>query len=120
MKTTVFTHKGMIGILSSENAEGLIAKPAGGNLGCICDASMVEIQKEALDLLNNIPKGRDGLGEIDVFQAGDKVIFGWLGGYMKAFKPNEIKTSRDYKPNLLKATDGVVTPKEFIEYVDSI
>ncbi len=33
------------------------------------------ISKEALDALKTIPKGYDGLGEIDVFQSGDKIVF---------------------------------------------
>lgn len=120
MNTTVFTHKGFIGIQSSPDAEGFLAKPGNGNLGCVLDASKVLISPEALELLKKIPKGHDGLGEIDVFPSGDKVIFGWLGGYMKAFLPEEIETSREYDPSLLKATEGVETPKEFIEMVDSL
>ena len=68
MKTTIFAYKGIIGIQSSPDAEGLIAKPGNGNLGCVIDAASVEIQKEALDLLLKIPKGRDGLGDFDVLK----------------------------------------------------
>lgn len=119
MKTQVFTHKGVIGIMSSEDAEGLIAKPVNGNLGCVCDASMVEIQKEALDLLKNIPKGAGGLGVIEVYGADGIVLFGWLGGYMQAFKLIDIETSRDYDPSLLTATEGVVPTQDFIDYVEA-
>ena len=120
MKTTVFQHKGMIGILSSPDAEGFIAKPGNGNLGCVVDASQVEISKDALDLLKTIPRGHDGLGEIESFKAGDKNVFGWLGGYMKAFRPADIETSRDYNPSILTATEGVEVPKEFKDFVDSL
>lgn len=117
--TKVFIYKGIMGIQSNENSDALIAKPGNGNLGCVCDASKVQISKEALDALKSIPRGHDGLGEIDIFQSGDKVIFGWLGGYLKAFKPENIETSIDYNPSLLKHSDDVEIPKEFIEFVDS-
>ena len=120
MKTTIFAYKGIIGIQSSPDAEGLIAKPGNGNLGCVIDAASVEIQKEALDLLLKIRKGHDDLGDFDVFQADDKkIIISWLGGYLKVFIPNKTETSRDYNPKLLVATDGVVAPKEFIDYIDA-
>jgi hypothetical protein len=117
--TKVFIYKGIVGIQSEETSDALIAKPVGGNLGCVCDASKVKISKEALDALKTIPKGHDGLGEIDVFKSGDMIVFSWLGGYLKAFKPNEIETSRDYNPNLLTHSEDVDIPKEFIDFVDS-
>ncbi|MEK6828566.1 MAG: hypothetical protein AABY15_00370 [Nanoarchaeota archaeon] len=120
MKTKIFVYKGIVGIQSGPDAEGFIAKPGNGNLGCVLDASSVEISKEALDLLVKIPKGGGGLGEIDVFQSGDKIIIGWLGGYLKAFKPESIETSRDYNPGLLTHTDGVEVPNEFKEFIDSM
>lgn len=119
MKTTIFAHKGVIGILSSPDAEGFFAKPGGNNLGCVLDASSVEISEEALELLKSVRKGLGGLGDFDVFQSGDKVVIGWLGGYTKCFSPSEIETSRNYCPNLLKSSLGVVTPQEFIEFVDA-
>jgi hypothetical protein len=120
MKTTIFTYKGIVGILSSPDAEGMIAKPGNGNIGCVVDGSMIEISPDALEVLKQIPRGHDGLGDIDCFGSNDgKVVFGWLGGYMKAFSPNEIETSRDYNPGLLTATENVETPKTFIEWVDA-
>ena len=118
--TKVFIYKGVVGIQSEETSDALLAKPGNGNLGCVCDASKVKISKDALDALKAIPKGNDGLGEIEVFKANDgMVIFGWLGGYLKAFRPDKIETSRDYNPNLLKHTDDVKIPKEFIDFVDA-
>jgi hypothetical protein len=78
--TKVFIYKGVIGIQSEETSEALLVKPDVGTLGCICDASKVKISKEALDVLKTIPKGHDGLGEIDTYQSGDKILFMWLGG----------------------------------------
>ena len=120
MKTKVFSYKGMIGILSAPDAEGMIAKPEGGNFGVVVDGSQIEISEEALQLLKNVPKGHDSLGDIDVFKAdGDKIIFGWIGGYMTAFPARSIEGSRDYDPKLLTATEGVVVPVDFINYVES-
>jgi hypothetical protein len=110
----------MIGILSAPDAEGMIAKPEGGNFGCVVDGSQVEISEETLQLLKNIPKGHDSLGEIDVFKADDgRVIFGWIGGYMTAFPARNAEASREYDPKLLTATAGVVAPQDFIDYVES-
>lgn len=121
MRTSIFAYKGIIGILSSPEAEGLIAKPGNGNLGCVLDASKIDISIEALELLKTIRRGRGGLGEIDIFKAGDtKVIFGWLGGYMKLFKPSEIETSRDYDPSLLVSSEDVIIPEDFKKVVESI
>lgn len=116
--TKVFIYKGIVGIQSEETSDAIITKPGGGSLGCVCDADKVKISKEALEALKKIPQGNDGLGEIDVFKSGDKTIFGWLGGYIKAFNPNNIETSRDYDPNLLKSSEDVEIPKEFMEFVD--
>lgn len=96
MRTKIFAYKGVVGIQSGPDAEQIMAKPGGGNLGCVFNAEGVDISPEALGLLNNIPRGRDSLGEIDVFQAGDKVIVGWLGGYLKAFNPKNVETSREF------------------------
>ncbi len=118
--TKIFYYKGFIGIQSNENSDALIAKPGNGNLGCVCDASKVKISQEALDVLKTIPRGRDGLGEIDVFKSGDMITIGWIGGYLKAFKPSDIETSRDYDPNLLSADDDVEIPIEFMDFIDKI
>jgi hypothetical protein len=117
--TTIFTHKGVIGIQSDPDSDALIAKPENGSLGCVCHATKIKISKEALDLLKTIPRGHDSLGEINVFKDSEgNVIFGWFGGYLKAFVPSDIETSRDYDPSLLTHSDGVETPKSFIEFID--
>jgi hypothetical protein len=118
--TTVFIYKGIVGIQSDPTENDFISKPGGGSLGCICDGSTVKISKDALDALKTIPRGRDGLGEIEIYKTGDKVIFGWLGGYLKAFDPKEIETSRDYNPSVLTHTDDVEIPKAFMEFVDTM
>jgi len=118
MRTKIFAYKGIVGIQSGPDAENMVAKPENGNLGCVLEAQGIDISPEALELLKSIPRGRDGLGEVDVFQAGDKIIFGWLGGYMKAILPEQCETSRDYNPSLLNSTEGVEAPEDFRKFVD--
>lgn len=122
MKTKVFAHKGFIGILSDPKADGLVASPVSGSFGCVIENATenVEISEEALKALKTISKGRDSLGEIDVFgDAGGKIIFGWMGGFMSAFKATDVQASREYDPSLLVATEGVEAPQDFIDFVDS-
>ena len=122
MKTKVFAHKGYIGILSDPKADGLVASPENGSFGCVIENANenVEISEEALKTLKTISKGHDSLGEIDVFGAdGGKVIFGWMGGFMSAYKASSVETSREYDPSLLVATEGVEAPQDFIDFVDS-
>ena len=121
-QTEVFAYKGFIGILSNPSHEGIIAHPGNGNLGVVMDASKVRISNEALTLLKSIKKGRDCIGDIDVFTTNDnKVIFSWLGGYMNIVKANEIVGSREYDPSHLKAYNGEINvPSDFIEAVDEI
>ena len=119
MKTKIFAYKGIVGIESNPDAEGLLAKPGGGNIGCVLNAASAEISQEALDVLKSIPRGRDGLGDIDVFKADDgRVIIGWLGGYKKVVTKDS-ETSRDYNPSLLQATENVEVPEDFKEFVDT-
>jgi hypothetical protein len=51
--------------------------------------------------------------------AGGKVIFGWMGGFMGAYKATDVETSREYNPSLLVATEGVEAPQDFIDFVNS-
>ncbi len=120
MRTKIFAYKGYVGILSGPDAEHMVAKPGNGNLGCVFKAQGVDVSPEALTLLKSVGRGSGGLGEVDIFQAGDKVIIGWLGGYLKAFKPSEIEMSRDYNPGLLSSTEGVEVPEEFKKFIDGI
>ncbi len=119
-KTKVFAYKGMIGIECDPESDALIAKPGNGNIGCVCDASKIDISEDALKLLRQIKRGRHSLGEIDVYKTNDLVIFGWLGGYLKAFKPHNVETSREYDPSVLKHTENVEIPQQFIDWVDKL
>ena len=120
MKTKVFAYKGYVGILSSPEAD-LVAKPGNGNIGCVADAANVEFSQDAIDLLKKVKRSSDDIGDVDVFKAGDGVVvFGWLGGYMKAFKPEDVEGSSTYNPSLLVATENVEVPKGFIDFIDTL
>lgn len=123
MRTTVFAHKGLIGIQSAPDAEGMLNKPLDpGQFGFVVDASYVDVSPEALELLKRIPKSDDALGDIDVFKADDgKVIFGWIGSPMTVVDPATVVSgSRDYDATLLTANPKVITEPGFIEFVDSL
>ena len=121
MKTQVFSHKGIIGIQSDYKAEGLINDPTQpGQLGFVVDADQVEIQPEALELLKKVKRSGDDIGDVDVFSAdGGKVVFAWLGGPMRAMDPNEVEGSSTYDAGLLKSTEGVTPPQDFIDFVNT-
>ena len=107
--------------MSSPEAEGMIAKPENGNLGCVVNAANIDISVDALELLKKVKKGKGGLGDIDVFKADEGlIIFGWLGGYLNAFLPKDILASRDYSPELLNAIEGVEADQDFMNYIDSL
>jgi hypothetical protein len=121
MRTKVFSYKGVVGIKSDVKADGLLNDPKkSGQLGFVVDASCVDISSEALVLLKTVPKSSDDIGEVDVFQASDKkVVFSWLGGPWKSFRPEDVSSSGTYDPSLLRASVEVVEiPQDFIDYVD--
>lgn len=120
MKTKVFDYKGFVGIQSAPNAEGLLNDPMQpGQLGFVADASKCEFSQGAIDLLREIKKSHDDIGDVDVFQAGEMVVFAWLGGPLKVLSPKwEVSGSSSYAPELLTATDGVEPSDEFKQFVD--
>jgi len=120
MKTQVFVHAGFLGIKSALEAEGLINDPSQpGQLGFVVDASLCEFQPAAIEILKKVPKSHDSIGDVDVFQAGDKVIFAWMGGPLYLIRPNErnISGSRSYSPGLLTPTE-FDTPQDFVDFVE--
>jgi hypothetical protein len=122
MRTKVFAYKGFVGIVSNPKAEGLLNDPLKpGQLGFIVDADYVDIQPEALELLKKVRTSGDDIGEVDAWKCADgKTAFSWLGGPWKVFSPDEegCTSSRTYDPSLLKATEGVETPQDFIEFIE--
>lgn len=122
MKTTVFAHRGIVGIESDLKSEGLLNNPAQpGQLGFVLDASTVRFSPEAVEELKKVKRSHDDLGEVDIFQTDDKrVIFGWLGGIRKAFKASDIEGSSSYDASLITSSADVETPQDFIDFVDGM
>ena len=121
MDTKIFAHKGYLGIQSSYEAEGLENNPKDNkDLGFVVNAAYCAIQPAALEILRNVPKSNDDIGEIDVFKDKEGTVFMcWLGGSMVAFEPNsDISIKRQYMPELLTATD-FETPVDFIDFVEA-
>lgn len=120
MKTTVFFYGGYLGILSAFDAEGLLNDPKGeGQLGFVVEAASVRFSPEAVEKLKTIQKTHDAIGDVDIFESVKGVIFAWLGGPKKIFKPEDVVGSRDYRPDLIVADPTVVVPEEFIQLVAS-
>jgi hypothetical protein len=122
MKTQVFAHKGWVGISSSTDAEGLLNKPMdAGQLGFVVDAAFVDISPEALELLKRVPKSSDDIGEVDIFGSNDgMIIFSWLGGIKKMFKPEHVSSSNSYNPSLISTTVPVEIDPAFIKIVETM
>jgi hypothetical protein len=115
MRTQVFAYKGWVGISSGVEAEGLLNKPMdAGQLGFVVDAAFVDISSEAFELLKQVPKSNDDLGEVDIFKSTDKVIFSWLGGVKKMFKPEQITGSNSYNPSLIAKTVSIEPDSAFV------
>jgi hypothetical protein len=117
----IFAYKGIVGILANPTSKYIAEHPGNGNLGVVAEAEGLTITQEAYDEVLKIKKSRDDIGDFDVFQAGDKVIIGWIGRYVRGLDPEKSEGSSSYKPELLKPYIGELElPKEFIEQVDGI
>jgi len=115
MKIEVFAHNGIVGIKGEE------VTPKG--MGCVEEVNPenMTISQEAYDHLLKVKGSGDDMGEVDCFKAGDKTIFGWLGGPWAMINPEETTTSNDYDFTLLEPMIGEVeTPADFKEAVDEM
>ena len=119
MRTRVFAYKGMIGIESSPDSEGLLNDPMkAGQLGFVLNAEFVDIQPAALKILKMIRPSGDDIGDVDIYQANDCVVFSWLGGPKKMVNPATVEGSAMYNPSLIKRTVKFQTPEDFMKFVD--
>jgi hypothetical protein len=115
MKINVFSHKRFIGI------QGIDVQPKGmGNIESI-NKDNFKITIEAFNLLHEIKRGNNDIGDIDCFKHGDDIIFGWFGGAFGLFPVDDIETSNEYDFSLLKdfICDDIKIPVEFIEACSS-
>jgi hypothetical protein len=101
--------------------------PSGdGRFGCVlakCDPTTLGISKEAFALLSKVKRGRDSLGDLDIFKANDnQVVFGWIGGVFALQDPKQSTGSREYDPSLLTGKYKEIAneaPKGAKEAIDS-
>ena len=122
MRTQVFAYKGIVGIRSEIGAEGLLNDPSKpGQLGFVVDAAYVDIHPDALEVLKQIHKSADDIGDVDVHKVNDgRVIFSWLGGPLAMIRLNSGQTgSSSYDPSLITANDAVVADPDFVRFVDA-
>lgn len=118
MRTQVFTYNGWIGIKSDIKAEGLLNDPMkSGQLGFVVDANFVDISPEVLELLKKIKTSNDDIGDVDIFKSerSSKIIFCWLGGPLKMFKPELVTGSNNYDASLITETKEIEIDPEFIK-----
>ena len=120
MRTKVFTYKGYIGIESNVKAEGLLNDPKKkGQLGFVVNAEFVDIQPKALTLLKKIKTSADDIGDVDVFKdSKGRVVFSWLCGPLKGFKPSGVTGSNTYDASLLKSNKDIAPSDVFVKVVD--
>ena len=78
--------------------------PAGdGRIGCVLvDSTKLGVSPEAMELLKQVRRSGDDLGDPDVFKSGNKVVFGWLGGVFAIKHPDHCEGSSTYDANLLE------------------
>lgn len=120
MRTKIFAYKGVLGIESSDRADGLMNDPnEKGQMGFVLDSRFVDVQPEALNLLKMIEQGDDEDSEIDIFETDKKVIvIAWLGSPMRAIYPERTRGGSSYSPDLIEKTVKFKTPKQFIKFVE--
>lgn len=122
MRTQIFYYKGLVGIQSSIDAEGLLNNPAQpGQLGFVVDAEYVDIQPEALTEILKLKKSSDVIGEFDVtVEPNNKTLICWLGGPLRAlnFSNDSISGSRYLDTSTLKSNPETKPSEEFKQFVD--
>jgi hypothetical protein len=120
MRTKVFAYKGIVGIDSTYDTEGLINDPLNQDqVGFMLDADYLDITQEAIDLLKTIQVVQDEMASIAIFKAADdKVYFGWMGGCKLAIDPKKYKGDNSYDASLLTKVCKIIVPEEFKTFTD--
>lgn len=144
-ETIVYAYKGVIGIKSDKECDGLVNDPNGRNgMLYIIDTQHIKFSQEAIDLIKKIPVGTNSIGDIMAYKAADMVLFAFRSGPIKpgsnqifqAIGKARVETKKDkgiesevihttygdvgFKPELLVATEGVVVDKSFMNYIDKL
>lgn len=119
MKTSIFAHRGYIGIESSVITEGLLNDPFMDN-SIKVDASKVLISKEAVDLFKAMPKGKDQNGLKIKLENGVTSIE-WPEVTRLAIDPRDTPTTDDFNPTgLVASEEAPAVPQGFIDMVDEM
>ena len=126
MNTQIFAYRGLIGIASGYDFDGIIASPAPPDvhLGFVVDTSCVDISQEAFDLLKTIKRGSVGFGEFDIWETGGDApncLFFFGGSPYTIIDPKDVETTREYDPSLLadRVSSDVEVDPDFIQVVDN-
>lgn len=128
MKTKIFAYKNYLGIESSEDAEGMIAKPGNGNIGVVVMTGSCEITPEAKGMLKNAKREGGSFAPFMLTKHADpdagfgKSSFGWLGSYIAGAPASEVLVGRDCNKEVLDdmiEVKDMVLPEGFIQFVDS-
>lgn len=128
MKTKIFMYKGWIGVQSSPDSDGLIAKPGGGNLGVVIRTDACEITPEAKKVFKDCRREGGSFApfmltkhEGQATGAHGRSSFGWLGGYLNAAPISEVKIGRDCDKEALSdmvEVENMEIPEDFKTFID--
>lgn len=109
--------------LTSEHlSEALLNDPlAQGQLGFVLDLEKCHFNQEAIDILKNVAKGNDSIGDIDIFDSADKKVIAWMGAPLAIVNSDSIGSS-SYDSSLLDniIVEDLIIPDSLKEFVDSL
>jgi hypothetical protein len=149
--TLVYAYKGIIGIKSAQDCEGLVNDPNDYNgMLYIINAENVKFSADAIELLKKIPCGKDSIGDVMSYKVttDNMTLFGFKGGPVRVIgrirpaNPKELEKIKrekkkedkesdepvffntygdsNFRPELLKPTEGIEPDKSFINYVNKL
>lgn len=115
---TFYNRHFVVEFVTTDSIKGEIVSPydTPGNFGFVVyDVGHVGISKEAFDQLKLVRRGRDSLGDLDIFRAGDKHVFCVIGGACGIFNAATVETSRDWAISDLTLESFQVIPNDVPE-----
>ncbi len=123
LKVKVTAYKGLIIIspVTIEKEDDFIPVTEPGHVGSVLSDTerRLGVSEEAWALLKTIPKSHDDIGEVDVWMAGVKGCFGWLGSLYRVIDPTKCDTSRTGIEDIPHVTIPNEPPSEAVQVIDS-